>query len=136
MREEFNKMPVDAGMIGVVDADWAKARGGHVGDDCENEKIVLPPGKYKVTLAVRGTWNGYVRRSGIVNTSGVLVVGDPCYIWSAGFNDTARAWDALLDEVDYFRARPKRGVPGGWVVADTGGDGGFDASVDFERVGD
>jgi len=133
-RAQFPKSDfgVDAGMIGVLDAAWVKENGGDPEDDGTTTISLPKPGKYKVTVKIRGCWRGSVKATGIIEAKGNrLVVGDPCYSWSSLSGTPQDVWDKILRDTNFFRKRAKVKP---FVVADTGGDGCFATEVEVEEV--
>ena len=118
LRSSIKRYSVDAGHIGVIDAKDIPFT--HL----INIFNVENPGQYKVTIKAKKTWRGAVSKTGILTTTtGLFAVGDLCYMF--GPDD----WDKIIEETDYLE-NPK----GRFLIVETGGDGSFEARVEFKEI--
>lgn len=127
MIERFVDLGVDAGVLSVADYSWYIDKGGSPDLNNLHQSIILPPGKYTMTVTVMNTWNGDINETFSINIpSGKLVIGDPCY----GFkyeNNKHDAWMDLLEGTDFLKDMKDNRVK----IIETGGDGCFDMEINF-----
>lgn len=130
MTYNFNKIPVDAGMILIFDPTLLIEKG-YINYDYidESYKIIkLENGRYIVDYEIPNTWKGDISGSGeIIIKSGEVVIGDPCYC----FNQNNSQWDKFLDENNYGS-----NVPGCLTIESMGGDGEYDIIISFKKIGE
>jgi len=122
----LGKMFVDAGMINAVDEAFVVENGGTPAKGVmESKRIKVAPGKYEVTVRVRGCWLGAVERTATIEVKGnAILVGDICYTdW------TDWDWDAFLKTTDYCKDMKGRGL-----TVSTGGDGEFSVEAIVKKV--
>ena len=115
---------VDAGVIAVADLDMYVANGGR---DCEQPStrvIDIKPGRYNVKYDIPG-WRKAKGNLKLTVTSGKVAIGDPCYFFPIP------AWDEFLDKTAFLRRKFKR-----FKAIDTGGDGSFDSTFVFTKIGE
>lgn len=115
-------IPVDAGIIIIVDKLWFNQHKDCTPRDDSYNEIEVEKGEYKVKWSIDDTWNGAVSGKGFLKVeSGTVIVGDPCY-W---FDDN---WHKILVDTDMFESETD------WVLLDSmGGDGVYDVEVEFEE---
>jgi len=124
------KLGVDAGNISVADLDYIQDNKGAFGEAAEKmcHKIEMDPGVYSVILHINNCWLGDVTKSFIFKTNGTVVIGDVCYLFSAD-EPSNEYWDAFLDKTEYLQKANEN-----YRCVDTGGDGAFAVTYNFEKV--
>lgn len=117
------KLGVDAGNISAVDVAFVRAHGGTIPHGTDLIKVKTP-GRYKVRVAVSGTWNGAAVAEAEVDVQGdAIAVGDVCYLFEEPH------WAKFLEATDDLKDLKGRGV-----CADTGGNGEFSVHASAVRV--
>jgi hypothetical protein len=135
---------VDAGNISVVDLKYIESKGGMFGKTASssNKKIILEPGKYHVSISLKDFYEDYLEdedndsnkepvvKHGIIETSGEVVIGDVCYLFSSD-ESSHDSWSAFLDEseTNYLQKDNNH-----CLFFDTGGDGSFEVEVGFSKI--
>ena len=80
------KLSVDAGMVGILTAEFIKKNGGIIPKDRHHSRFLSGrrrKGIFYCTLESRSTWiEGKVAAEGPLKTDIGFYVGDPCYCWS------------------------------------------------------
>jgi len=114
MKKPFNeKLSVDAGLIAVMDLEWVRKNGGEF-DMLSQKLIEVPTGTFKFKISISAYKD--VEESSEIETSGRVVVGDPCYSWT----DNSGGWNSVLRKTDFFEKKGR-----GYAPFSTGGDGDF-----------
>lgn len=123
---------VDAANISIVDLAYIESCGGLYGPCAKrmSKLIKLKPGQYKVKIKIANCWNGCIDESFILYTTGKVVIGDVCYLFS-GDEPSYKHWMPFLKKTKYLT---KQGQYTYFV--DTGGDGSFFTIVSFMKIGD
>lgn len=134
---------VDAGNISIVDLSYIRCKGGDFGETAKRlcEKLTLEPGRYEVTAIVFNTWNfddcdsvdeegedRYLSKSFVLETTGEVVVGDVCYLFSSE-EPSSEYWPMFLDITNYLEDNSSS-----CYFISTGGDGEFRCEVEFKKI--
>jgi hypothetical protein len=132
---------VDAGNISIVDLKYIESKGGSFGKfaSSTSKKVTLEPGKYRVNVSMDDSYCCYEYEdgeesikdfSGEIETSGEVVIGDVCYLFSSDEVGDVY-WSNFLDEseTDYLKNNNKN-----CIFLDTGGDGEFKVEVEFTKI--
>jgi hypothetical protein len=119
---------VDAGNISVVDLDYIKYCGGYYGATAKRccKLVKLKPGKYEVDVFIHEC---AIKRF-ILYTTGKVVIGDVCYLFSSG-EPSDEKWMPFLKKTKYFEKQSEY-----THFISTGGDGSFDTIIHFNKIGD
>lgn len=135
MKKEFIvKCSVDAGNIGVADVAYLERNGAVTSGEQEKELnrlgllMNIEPGKYEFKIKVDDSWDGEVEEIGTIVTEGKIYVGDICYPFGSDVVEHS-VWDKFLDKTDYLKIGGES-----MFIVNTGGDGAFDATVEFTKV--
>ena len=124
----FNKnFGVDAGHVGVIDEEYLNEIGGSFKNTHLNKKIVVKPGKYKISFWCEDSWNDEIIENCEIETKGSLIFGDLCYLFSSDTGEDH--WMIFLKETDYLRIPNEK-----FFVVDTGGDGEFYFDIQIEKL--
>ena len=123
---------VDAGNISIVDLAYIESCGGLYGDcaKCMSKLVKLKPGKYKVKVKIDDCCVDSLEKDFILYTTGKVVIGDVCYLFSAD-EPSNKHWLTFLKKNKYLE---KQGQYTYFV--NTGGDGSFFTIVSFIKIGD
>lgn len=138
---------VDAGNISIADLAYIRLKGGDYSKTARRlcKKISLEPGTYQVTAIIYNTWNfeesisddiegeeeekkRYLSKSFLLETTGEVVIGDICYLFSSE-ESSSEYWPMFLDITDYLEKSNLN-----CYFISTGGDGEFPSEVSFEKV--
>lgn len=118
---------VDAGNVSAYDFAYIKKNGGIWGEDASNncKKIKVPSGQYTINYDIRNTYKGNAKGERYIQTSGEIVFGDICYL----FSEVDDAWMKFLEKTNYLRIDGKYGFS-----INTGGDGDFPAKFNLQPL--
>lgn len=124
--EMHGLLGVDAGNISVVDLNYVESMGGDFGDaaDALCRKMEIEPGEYQVSIYV----DERMKRIFKIRTSGIVVVGDICYLFSAS-EPSYKSWMPFLEVTNYLSIHNEN-----FTSVDTGGDGEFRVYINLEKV--
>ena len=121
---------VDAGNISVMDYDYIIEHNGKYGETATRmcEQIKVPAGEYKVQIFIPHCWAGSVIKERIITTSGTIIIGDVCYVFSSEEVDH-KVWLKFLNDTDYMKKANKH-----LFSVDTGGDGEFAVTITITAI--
>lgn len=97
---------VDAGNISVADLAYIEGQGGKFFNTAKRmcRKVKVTPGTYRIDISISNCWKGEVETACTVETKGVLVLGDICYLFSSDEVEHD-VWLSFLDKTDYLETR-------------------------------
>ena len=116
MDYQFERVPVDAGLIVIADPDHYKPYGPTKRPPAY--AAVIENGEYEVEWSMPGSWRSPGGKASLKITSGRMWVSDPCYMVADD------KWETYLKEQIWAKEEAKE-KPEDFIILRPGGDGAW-----------